>query len=117
MTTISYLRSSPRQEVKFFGVSEPSPTYPKAGAFLLGQKVKFFGVPEPSPTYPKAKAFLLGLAVLCLIWPKNYLWVFSLLSFYVFFFHLVYLMVAEYCSSFARQKLQFFCVFCLCFVL
>ncbi|KAH1243378.1 hypothetical protein GmHk_07G020469 [Glycine max] len=50
------------QKVKFFGVPEPSPTYPKAKAFLLGQKVKFFGVPEPSPTYRKAEAFLLGLA-------------------------------------------------------
>ena len=42
---------------------------------------------------------------------------FSLLSFYVFFFHLIYLTVADYCSSFTTQKLQFFCVLCLCFVL
>ncbi|KAG4382816.1 hypothetical protein GLYMA_14G163566v4 [Glycine max] len=36
---------------------------------------------------------------------------FSLLSFYVFFFHLIYLTVTDYCSSLATQKLQFFCVF------
>ncbi|KRH04535.1 LOW QUALITY PROTEIN: hypothetical protein GLYMA_17G168100v4 [Glycine max] len=42
---------------------------------------------------------------------------FSLLSFYVFFFHLIYLTVADYCSSFATQKLQFFAssIFVLCY--
>ncbi|KAL2962742.1 hypothetical protein AAZX31_17G162100 [Glycine max] len=36
---------------------------------------------------------------------------FSLLSFYVFFFHLIYLTVTDYCSFFATQKLQFFLCF------